>query len=81
MASQHDPTKLSPILIIAIDNNGNRRILSNVLQALERPAETSLGLFINCDVKRVIGHCKTHRYYMRGCATIGRREMSDPSIV
>jgi hypothetical protein len=31
MASQHDPTKLSPILIIAIDNNGNRRILSNVL--------------------------------------------------
>ena len=34
MASQHDPTTLSPILIIAIDNNGNRRILSDVLQAL-----------------------------------------------
>jgi hypothetical protein len=43
MTSQHDPTELSPILLITIDNNGNRWILSNILQALERRAEASFG--------------------------------------
>jgi hypothetical protein len=38
VASQHDPTELSPILLITIDNNGNRWILSDILQALERGA-------------------------------------------
>ena len=39
MTSQQDPTELSPILLITIDNNGNRWILSDILQPLERGAE------------------------------------------
>jgi len=81
MTSQHDPTELSPILLIAVDNNGNRWILSDIPQALERGAEASFGLRINRDVKRVVGHCKAHRYHMRSCITISRREMSDTPIV
>src|SRR5215831_699514 len=61
MTSQHDPTELPPILLITIDNNGNRWILSNILQALEQRAEASFGLCINRDVKRVVADRKTHQ--------------------
>jgi len=78
MTSQHDPTELSPILLITIDNNGNRWILSDILQPLERGAEASFGLCINRDVKRVVADRKTHRYHMRSCITIGwRRDRPD----
>jgi hypothetical protein len=77
MTSQHDPTELSPILLITIDNKGNRWILSDILQPLERGAEASFGLCINRDVKRVVADRKTHWYHMRSCITIGCREMSD----
>ena len=81
VTSQHDPTELSPILLITIDNNGNRWILSDILQALERRAEASFELCINRDVKRVVADRKTHRYDMRSCITIGCREMTDPQIL
>jgi hypothetical protein len=34
MTSQHDPTELSPVLLITINNKGNRRILGDIFQAL-----------------------------------------------
>ena len=43
MTSQHDPTELSPILLITIDNNGNRWILSDILQPLEWGLRLRLG--------------------------------------
>ena len=66
MTSQHDPTELSPILLITIDNNGNRWILSDILQALERGAEASFGLCINRDVKRVSVQIAKHTGPFRG---------------
>ena len=79
-SAKHNPAELLPILIVAIDDDGDRWVFGNIAQALERGAAGPFRLLVDGDVKRIPFYREAHRHDMGNCATISGREMTNPLL-
>src|SRR5262249_38186149 len=76
-AAQHHPAEPRPILVVAVDDHGDRGILGDVPQALERRGRPSLRLFVDGDVERALEDREADRHHMGNRAPIGGGEVRD----
>ena len=79
-SAKHNPAELLPILIVAIDDDGNRWVFGNIAQALERGAARPFRLLVDGDVERIPCYREAHRHDVGNCATISGGEMTNPLL-
>src|SRR5262249_43952438 len=77
VSAQHHPAEARPILVVAVDDYRDRRVLGNVPHALERRAGASFRLFVDGDVERALRDREADRHHVGDRAPVGGGEMRD----
>src|SRR5262245_34753191 len=78
--AQHDPTEPRPVVLVAIDDDRDCRVLGDVSQPFERRDRSSLRFFVDGHVKRTARERKADRYDVRKCAPVRGGEMGNPLL-
>ena len=73
--AQHHPPEPRPVLLVAIHDDRDRRVLGDVPQPLKRGDRAPLRFFVNGDVERVVRNRKADRHDVRDCMPVGGRKM------
>src|SRR6266403_1321040 len=77
-AAQHDPAEPGPVLVPAIGDKSDNRVIDNISEALQC-LDIAFRLLIDRDVECTLADDKTYRHEMRRCPGIGRRQVTDPA--
>ncbi len=77
-ALHHDPAEPAPVLVVAIRDERDERVLANVGYAFQAHRRASLRLLVDGEVQSVPVDDEADGYHVRMTGGIGRREARNP---